>query len=97
MTRHSTPSEQTVALPALDDDVLGLYGPDDSTQARDLAAAQPERLKALRRLFLIEATSAQVLRLDDRRSSASTRNLAGRPQLIRGARQQAAVRGDRDG
>ena len=87
VTRHSTPWEQTVALPALDDDVWELYGPDDWTQARNLAAAQPERLKALQRLFLIEATKYQVLPLDDRRIERFNADLAGRPQLIRGTRQ----------
>jgi len=54
-TRHSTPWLLTEA-PPIDEDVWELYGPDDWTQAHDLAAEQPERLRELQRLFLIEAT-----------------------------------------
>ena len=43
VTRHSTPWAAT-EMPAYDDDVWELYGPDDWTQAHDLAAEQPERL-----------------------------------------------------
>ena len=75
------------ALPALDDDVWELYGPDDWTQAHDLAAEQPEKLAQLQRLFLIEATKYNVLPLDDRRVERFNADLAGRPQLIRGNRQ----------
>jgi arylsulfatase A-like enzyme len=42
------------ALPLLDEDVWELYAPDDWTQARALAAEQPERLAELQRLWLIE-------------------------------------------
>ena len=43
VTRHSTPWVAT-EMPAYDDDVWELYGPDDWTQAHDLAAEQPEKL-----------------------------------------------------
>ena len=74
-------------LPAIDSDVWELYGPDDWTQAHDLAAEQPERLAHLQRLFLIEATKYNVLPLDDRRVERFNSDLAGRPQLIHGNRQ----------
>ena len=64
-----------------------LYGPDDWTQAHDLAAEQPEKLAHLQRLFLIEATKYNVLPLDDRRVERFNADLAGRPQLIHGNRQ----------
>ena len=70
--------------PPIDDDTWELYGPDDWTQAHDLAAEQPERLAYLQRLFLIEATKNNVLPLDDRRVERFNSDLAGRPTLIRG-------------
>ena len=80
MTRHSTPWVVT-EIPALDDDVWELYGPDDWTQSRDLAAAQPDKLRELQRLFLIEAAKYNVLPLDDRRFERFNADMAGRPQL----------------
>ncbi|BCJ75817.1 arylsulfatase [Catellatospora sp. IY07-71] len=88
VTRHSVPwSFVQGRLPAYDDDAWELYGPDDWTQARDLAAEQPEKLRELQRLFLIEAAKYQVLPLDDRRPERFNADLAGRPTLIRGDRQ----------
>jgi sulfatase-like protein len=84
VTRHSTPWAFGAPLPAFDDDVWELYAPDDWTQARDLAAAQPAKLRELQRLFLIEAAKYNVLPLDDRRVERFSPDLAGRPQLIRG-------------
>ena len=81
VTRHSTPWVMTPS-PPLDDDVWELYGPDDWTQAHDLAAEQPEKLAELQRLFLIEATKYNVLPLDDRRVERFNPDLAGRPQLV---------------
>ena len=79
VTRHSTPWVVAAQLPAYDDDVWELYGPDDWTQAQDLAAEQPERLAHLQRLFLIEAGKYNVLPLDDRRVERFNADLAGRP------------------
>jgi hypothetical protein len=86
VTRHSIPWVAT-EMPAFDDDVWELYGPEDWTQARDLAAEQPEKLAELQRLFLIEATKYNVLPLDDRRFERFNPELAGRPQLVRGTSQ----------
>ena len=83
VTRHSVPWMAT-EMPALDDDVWELYGPDDWTQAHDLAAEQPDKLAELQRLFLIEAGRYNVLPLDDRRFERFNPDLAGRPQLVRG-------------
>ena len=74
-------------MPAFDDDVWELYGPDDWTQAYDLAADNPEKLRELQRLFLIEAGKYNVLPLDDRRFERFNPDLAGRPQLVRGTSQ----------
>jgi arylsulfatase len=86
VTRHSTPWV-TTEMPAFDDDVWELYEPGDWTQARDVAAEQPETLAALQRLFLIEAGKYNVLPLDDRRFERFNPDLAGRPQLVRGTSQ----------
>jgi arylsulfatase A-like enzyme len=83
VTKHSLPWINA-ELPALDDDVWELYGPDDWTQAHDLAAEQPEQLARLQRLFIIEAGKYNVLPLDDRRYERFNADLAGRPQLIHG-------------
>jgi arylsulfatase A-like enzyme len=84
VTRHSTPWDMAAELPAFDDDVWELYGPDDWTQAHDLSADEPEKLHELQRLFLIEAARYNVLPLDDRRAERFNSDLAGRPTLIRG-------------
>ena len=60
-------------MPAFDDDVWELYGPDDWTQAHDIAAEQPEKLAELQRLFLIEAGEVQrAARSTTAASSGST-------------------------
>ena len=87
VTRHSTPWV-VEPLPAYDDDVWELYGPDDWTQAHDLAAEMPEKLAELQRLFLIEAAKYGVLPLDDRRIERFDPGLAGRPVLIAGTSQR---------
>ncbi|MFC0030024.1 sulfatase-like hydrolase/transferase [Micromonospora chaiyaphumensis] len=85
VTRHRTPWLLLGAqLAAFDDDVWELYGPEDWTQSRDLAAEQPDMLHRLQRLWLIEATKHGVLPLDDRGAERFNPDLAGRPQLIRG-------------
>jgi arylsulfatase len=68
-----------------DDDVWELYdGNVDYSQARNLAAENPEMLAKLQRLWLIEAVKYNVLPLDDRTSERFNPDLAGRPTLIRG-------------
>ncbi len=83
VTRHSTPWVMA-AMPAFDDDVWELYGPDDWSQSRDLSKEQPEKLHELQRLFLIEAVKNNVLPMDDRRLERFNPDVAGRPVLIRG-------------
>jgi arylsulfatase A-like enzyme len=87
VTRHSTPWVMAPELPAYDDDVWELYAPEDWTQAHDLAAEMPDRLRELQRLFMIEAVKYGVLPLDDRRAERFNADLAGRPQLVRGTSQ----------
>jgi hypothetical protein len=66
---------------------MEVYGPDDWTQAHDLATEQPEKLAELQRLFLLEAGKYNVFPLDDRRVERFNPDLAGRPQLVRGKSQ----------
>jgi arylsulfatase len=85
VTRHSVPWMFGAELPALDDDVWELYDLNsDWTQAHDLAAEQPDKLKELQRLWLIEAVKYNVLPLDDRRIERFNSDLAGRPVLVHG-------------
>jgi arylsulfatase len=88
VTRHSTPWDMSKSLPAFDDDVWELYDTNkDWSQSKDLAKENPEKLRELQRLWLIEATKYSVLPLDDRRIERFNSDLAGRPQLIKGNRQ----------
>jgi hypothetical protein len=86
VTRHSTPWI-VAPLPPYDDDVWELYSPDDWSQAHNVAKENPEKLRDLQRLFLIEATKYDVLPLDDRRVERFDPDAAGRPQLIKGKTQ----------
>jgi arylsulfatase len=86
VTRHSIPWMAT-EMPSLADDVWELYGPDDWTQAHDLAAEQPDELAELQDVFMSEARKYNVLPLDDRRFERFNPDLAGRPQLARGTSQ----------
>jgi arylsulfatase len=83
VTRHSTPWV-VKPTPPIDDDVWELYAPGDWTQARNVAKDNPDKLRDLQRLFLIEAAKYNVLPLDDRRVERLNAELAGRPQLIHG-------------
>ncbi len=94
-SRHLSPgldrSDQTphargrpITPPPFDEDDWELYGPDDWTQAHDLAAKNPEKLAELQRLWLIEAVKYNVVPLDDRGFERINADIAGRPQLIRG-------------
>ena len=86
VTKHKTP--WMIVDPDMgpfDSDVWELYdGSNDFSQARNLAADQPERLANLQRLWLIEAAKYNVLPLDDRSGERLNPDLAGRPTLIHG-------------
>ena len=90
VTRHKTPwllvGEE---VPAFDDDVWELYDTSkDWTQFEDLSQENPEKLNELQRLFVIEATKNNVLPLDDRVAERILPEVAGRPMLVKGARQR---------
>jgi arylsulfatase len=81
-TRHSIPW-LLVKNPPLDQDRWELYNVDeDFSQAHDLAASNPAKLKELQALFLEEAVKNHVLPLDDRRSERFDASIAGRPDLL---------------
>lgn len=86
-TKHATPWVAMAELPAFVDDVWELYSPDDWTQANDLSAELPDKLRELQELFLVEARKYNVLPLDDRRVERFDAAIAGRPTLIKGRTQ----------
>ncbi len=88
VTKHRTPwvlvGQKTVPL---DDDVWELYSDKDWSQANNLARQMPEKLHALQRLWLIEATRYKVLPIDDRVTEKMNPDTAGRPVLVKGKTQ----------
>jgi hypothetical protein len=83
-TRHSTPWLALAKLPKFEDDVWELYAPGDWSQANDMAAQNPAKLKELQQIFMIEAAKYNVFPLDDRRIERFDSELAGRPDLTAG-------------
>ena len=57
---------------------------EDFSSANDLAAKNPEKLKALQELFLKEAAKNHALPLDDRSIERMNATLVGRPELMAG-------------
>jgi arylsulfatase len=81
-TRHSIPW-LLVQNPPLDQDVWELYHvADDFSQAHDLAAKNPAKLRELQELFTEEAVRNHVLPIDDRRAERFNPIIAGRPDLM---------------
>jgi len=87
VTRHSIPWLMVANLPAYHDDVWELYEPGDWTQSNDVAGDNPDQLRRLKELFLVEAARHNALPLDDRRAERFDPDRAGRPQLIKGRSQ----------
>jgi arylsulfatase A-like enzyme len=82
-TRHSIPWLMVAQLPAFDQDTWELYHVDeDFSQANDLAAQNPEKLKELQDIFTQEAIRNRVYPLDDRRAERFDARIAGRPDLM---------------
>ncbi|NUN53064.1 MAG: arylsulfatase, partial [Planctomycetaceae bacterium] len=83
-TRHSIPWLMG-STPPLSEDVWELYHvEEDFSQAEDLAAKEPAKLKELQEVFLKEAVRNHVLPIDDRRSERFNPAVAGRPDLMGG-------------
>src|SRR6185295_17874324 len=81
-TRHSIPWLM-VQNPPLKDDVWELYNVnEDFSQADNLAAKNPDKLKELQKLFNEEAAKNHVLPIDDRRAERFDAAIAGRPDLM---------------
>lgn len=83
VTKHRTPWKADEPGP-LDSDTWELYGPDDWTQANNIAQRNPAKLAELQRLWLIEAVKYNVVPLDDRGFERINPDIAGRPQLVMG-------------
>jgi len=81
-TRHSIPWLMAVN-PPLKDDTWELYNVDeDFSEANNLAAKNPGKLKELQAIFNREATKNHVFPIDDRRSERFDASVAGRPDLM---------------
>jgi arylsulfatase len=82
--RHSIPW-LVVPLPPLTADTWELYHTaEDFSEAHDLAARNPAKLKEMQDLFLKVAVENHVLPIDDRRSERLDAKIAGRPDLLNG-------------
>jgi arylsulfatase A-like enzyme len=85
VTRHFLPwPDPRDPIPPIEEDVWELYGPDDWTQAHDLAAGNPEMLRKLQDYFLIEGSKYNVFPLDPRQRERFDATIAGRPDLLAG-------------
>jgi arylsulfatase len=79
--KHRTPWGGTP--PPLSEDQWQLYHvAEDFSQAHDLAASHPEKLKELQDLFMTEAIKYDVLPIDDRTYERFNAAIAGRPDLM---------------
>jgi arylsulfatase len=82
-TRHSIPWLMVPKLPAFTEDRWELYNvAEDFSEANDLAAQNPQKLKELQDVFVKEAIRNHVFPLDDRRAERFDAAVAGRPDLI---------------
>jgi arylsulfatase A-like enzyme len=80
--KHRTPWASEPDGP-LDADQWELYHvAEDFSQANDLAASNPDKLKELQALFIEEAIKYDVLPLDDRVFERFNAKIAGRPDLM---------------
>ncbi|MCM0619483.1 arylsulfatase [Nocardioides bruguierae] len=83
VTQHLLPwPDRTYPVPAFDGDTWELYAPGDWTQAHDVAAEMPEKLRELQDRFLVEAARYHVLPLDDRQRERFDPRVAGRQDLV---------------
>jgi len=83
-TIHRAPWEYTPRA-KLADDVWELYDTrSDFSLAHDVAALNPDKLKAMQDLFMHEAIANHVLPIDDRTVERFDAKIAGRPDLMAG-------------
>jgi arylsulfatase A-like enzyme len=84
-SKYITPWELIPKIASPDETAWELYHIDgDFSESKDLAAEQPERLKAMKALWYEEAASGQILPLDIRRAQ---RFAADRPSWATGRKQ----------
>jgi arylsulfatase A-like enzyme len=84
-TVHRAPWEGKPRVDSFDKDKWELYNVnEDFSQAKNVVAAHPEKLKELQALFLREAVKYHVLPLDDRSVERFNAALVGRPDLMQG-------------
>ncbi|MGH7586041.1 MAG: arylsulfatase [Gemmatimonadales bacterium] len=81
-TRHSLPWLMMQNPPFAEDRWELYHVAEDFSQANDLAASNPAKLRELQELFLREAARNNVLPLDDRRTERFDPSIAGRPDLL---------------
>ena len=94
-TVHRAPWEMTPRH-KLTEDVWELYNVDaDFSEATDLAASNPEKLKELQALFMTEAEKYRVLPIDDRGVERFDPVQAGRPDLMGGRKSLTVYEGMR--
>ena len=92
-TRHSIPWLM-IQNPPLENDIWELYNVnEDFSQANNLAASNPEKLKELQELFKKEAIANHVFPIDDRRSERFNPTIAGRPDLMGGRKSLTVYEG----
>jgi len=80
--KHRTPWASKADGPLLADQWELYHVAEDFSQANDLAAANPAKLKELQDLFMKEAIKFNVLPLDDRVFERFNAAIAGRPDLM---------------
>jgi hypothetical protein len=78
-------------FPKFADDVWELYAAGDWSQANNIAATNPEKLKELQQVFLLEGAKYNVFPLDDRKIERANSDLAGRPDLWPGALRRRSI------
>ena len=90
VTMHKIPWLSAIEMgsPSLDSDAWELYdGSTDWTQAHDLAKENPDKLRELQQLFMIQAARFNVFPLDDRSAERFNSQISGRPELVSGSSQ----------
>ncbi|HVK17960.1 MAG TPA: arylsulfatase [Fimbriiglobus sp.] len=84
-TVHIAPWERKPRVDSFDRDKWELYNVnEDFSQAKNVVADHPEKLKELQALFAKEAVKYHVYPLDDRREERFNAALVGRPDLMQG-------------
>ncbi|MFV0254034.1 MAG: arylsulfatase [Beutenbergiaceae bacterium] len=78
-TAHNVPWVMTPAEITFAEDSWELYSPEDYSQSNNIAAQNPEMLRKLQELFLLEGSKYQVFPMDDRKTDRLNADAAGRP------------------